>query len=62
MSKRKFGDRKDAKRIRNINGMEQILMDLKPKRCDSDVYINQKIDVTNLAKYIEEKKENGEKI
>ena len=62
MSKRKFGDRKDAKRIRNINGMEQILMDLKPKRCDSDVYINQKIDVTNLAKYIEEKKENGDKI
>ena len=62
MSKRKFGDRKDAKRIRNINGMEQILMDLKPKRCDSDVYINQKIDVTNLAKYIEEKKEEGDKI
>ena len=62
MSKRKFGDRKDAKRIRNINGMEQILIDLKPKRCDSDVYINQKIDVTTLAKYIEEKKENGEKI
>ena len=62
MSKRKFGDRKDAKRIRNINGMEQILMDLKPKRCDSDVYINQKIDVTNLAKYIEEKKEEGNKI
>ena len=62
MSKRKFGDRKDAKRIRNINGMEQILMELKPKRCDSDVYINQKIDVTNLAKYIEEKKEEGNKI
>lgn len=62
MSKRKFGDRKDAKRIRNINGMEQILIDLKPKRCDSDVYINQKIDVTNLAKYIEEKKEEGNKI
>ena len=59
---KKIGDRKDAKRIRNINGMEQILIDLKPKRCDSDVYINQKIDVTNLAKYIEEKKENGDKI
>lgn len=60
--KRKFGDRKDAKRIRDIDGLSQILLDLKPKRCISDVFINQKMDVTNLVKYIEDKKKKGEEI
>ena len=32
---------------------------MKPKRCDSDVYINQKIDMTNLVKYIEKKKKEN---
>lgn len=58
-SKKRFGDRKDAKRVRSIPSTAQILIDLKPNRCDSDVYINQKIDVTNLVKYIEKKKSDG---
>ena len=62
MAKRRFGDRKDAKRVRNITGMMQISMDLKPNRSVSDVYINQKMDVTNLSKYIEDKKAKGENI
>ena len=52
-------DRKDAKRIEDINGMFQIMLDLKPNRCDSDVYINQKMDVTKLVKYVEKKKKDG---
>ena len=60
--KRKFGDRFDSTRIRDINGMSQILIDLKPDRCDSDVYINQKMDVTELVKYIEKKKEENPNI
>ena len=48
--------RRDAKRVKNISGLSQILIDLKPDRCDSDVYINRKIDVTNLVTYIESKK------
>ena len=50
------------KRIKNLNGMEQLMLDIKPDRCDSDVYINQKMDLTNLVKYIEKKKKNGEDI
>ena len=58
MNKKKlFHDRSYAKRINNISGLSQISIDLKPSRCDSDVYINQKIDVTNLVDYIEEKKD-----
>lgn len=54
--------RKDAKRIKNIDGLSQILLDLKPNRCDSDVFIKQKMDVTELVKYIESKKKKGEDI
>ncbi len=55
--KRKFGDRKDAKRIRNLSGLAQISIDLKPNRSVSDVYINRKMDLTNLVKYIEKNKD-----
>ena len=61
-TKRKFGDRKDAKRIRNLTGLAQICIDLKPNRSVSDVYINQKMDLTNLCKYVEKKKKAGEDI
>ena len=54
MEKRKFGDRKDAKRIRNVQSMNQIMIDLKPNRNLGEVYVNQKIDVTNLMEYYEE--------
>ena len=52
-------DRKDAKRVKDISGMFQVCIDLKPNRCDSDVYINQKMDVTKLVEYIEKKKKEG---
>jgi len=55
-------NRRDAKRIKDINGMFQIMLDLKPKRCDSDVYINQKMDVTKLVEYVEKKKKEGNDI
>lgn len=54
--------RKDARRIKDIDGLSQILLDLKPDRCDSDVFIKQKMDVTELVKYIEKKKKKGEDI
>lgn len=53
------GDRRDAKRVKDLTGMAQICIDLKPNRCDSDVYLNQKFDVTELVKYVETKKKEG---
>ena len=55
-------DRRDGKRIKDLTGMAQICIDLKPDRCDSDVYINQKMDLTNLVKYIEKRKKKGDEI
>ena len=43
----------------NIKGMDQILIDLKPRRCDADVFINTGVDVTNLVDYITKKKKEG---
>ena len=60
--KRRFGDRKDARRVRDIKGMNQICIDLKPTRYMSELYLNEKVDVTNLVKYIKEEKEKGNKI
>ena len=49
-----------AHRVKDVTGMAQISIDLKPNRSVSDVYINQKMDLTELAKYIEKKKKAGE--
>ena len=53
---------RNAKRVKDITGMQQISIDLKPERCNSDVYINQKMDVTKLMEYLADKKEKGEHI
>ena len=52
--------RKDARRVK-VPGMAQVMFDLKPGRCNSDVYINQKMDVTNLVKYIEKQNSKEKK-
>ncbi len=52
--------RKNSKRIK-MNGMEQICIDLKPRRCDADVFINTGVDVTKLIEYLDSKKKDGHK-
>lgn len=54
-------DRKDAKLIKQENGIFNLIYFLKPKRAYSEVYINQKFDVTNLVKYLKNlKKEDND--
>ena len=53
---------RNAKRVKDINGMEQVMIDLKPNRCDSFVYSQVDVDMTNLMKYIEKKKKDGSEI
>lgn len=42
-----------------INGMEQLLIDLKPKRNEGDVFLKTPVDVTNLVDYINKAKKDG---
>ena len=51
---------RNARRVKDITGMQQIMIDLKPNRCDSDVYINQKMDVTKLVEYMDKRKKDGD--
>lgn len=53
---------KDRKRIKNLSGMGQLIMDINPKRCESEIYINQKIDVTKLVNFITDKKKNDSEL
>lgn len=57
--KKSILDRKDARRVKDINGMMQLSIDLKPNRSVSDVFINQDIDVTELCKYVDKKKKKN---
>lgn len=52
-------DRRDGKLVKDLDGMHVLMPYLKPNRCDSDVYINYKLDVTELIKYVEKKKKDN---
>ena len=58
---RRFGDRYDAYRVRDIDGVHFYMAYLMPKRTDAEVFIKEKIDVTDLLEYIRQKNESGER-
>lgn len=53
-------NRRDGIKVKNLDGMHNLMLEIMPKRCDSDVYISQNIDVTNLVNYVEKLKKNKE--
>ncbi len=55
--KRKWGDRKDARRVKETRGLQGIMPHLLPKRTESEVCLSDKFDVTELLKYIDKKNE-----
>ncbi len=52
-------NRKDGIKIKT-KGMFAVMCFVMPKRCDSDVYINTKVDVTNLVAYLDKLKKKEE--
>lgn len=57
--RKKRGDRKDGAWIKDIDGFHFIMPYLMPNRCDSEVYIEESLDVTSLVKYLEKKNGPG---
>lgn len=51
-------NRRDGKRVKEMDPMHALMPYIKPDRCDSDVFINQKLDVTELVNYYEKMKNN----
>lgn len=57
MAKRKWGDRWDAKWLRDLPAMNQIMPTLMPNRADNEAYISVDIDMAPLEAYLEKKNE-----
>ena len=53
--KRRFGDRRDGRWVRDVTGLTTLMMHIMDKRTDAEVYLSDKIDVTELLKYLEKK-------
>ncbi len=53
--KRRFGDRKDAKLIRKQDSMHLLMPMVYPNRCDNEAFISERIDLTNIDKYLEKR-------
>ena len=53
--KRRWGDRRDGRWVRDVPGLTTIMMHIMPRRTAAEVYVNEKIDATELVKFIERK-------
>ena len=56
---KRWGDRRDARWIREVDGLHAIFPHLMPKRTDAEVYINIRLDVTDTLAYIDQKNQGG---
>ena len=58
--KKRWGDRRDARYIRDVSGLTTIMFHLMPNRADSEVYLNDKIDCTELVQFMARKNQEHE--
>ena len=54
LGKRRFGDRRDGTKLRNIDAMHYIMPLMYPNRCDNEAYMKLAIDITGTEEYIKE--------
>lgn len=59
-NRRRPGDRKDGKLIRNIDSLHFITGIIYPNRCDNEAYISEVIDLTAINEYLKEKNTDEE--
>ena len=52
MEKRRWGDRKDGTRIRHKDSMHCIMPLIFPKRCESEVFMFERVDLTKTNEYL----------
>lgn len=57
---KKFGDRKDGKLLRNLDGMHTIMANVYPRRTENEAYIMDTVDLTAMNRFIKQKNEHGE--
>lgn len=52
---RRWGDRKDGKLIRDLDGMHFVMAQIFPNRCDNEAFISETVDLTNLDAFLAKK-------
>ena len=55
MSKRRWGDRRDGKLIRNLDALHFIMGVIYPNRADNEAYISERVDLSAIKAYLEER-------
>ena len=53
--KRRRGDRRDARWVREVPGLQTVMGHLMPNRTDAEVFMNDSFDVTELLPYLDAK-------
>lgn len=59
-SKRRPGDRRDGRLLRELDPMHFIVPLIYPNRCDNEAYISERIDLTNINEYLGRKNQGEE--
>lgn len=59
MGKRKPGDRKDGRLLRELDSMHYIVPLIYPNRCDNEAYISETVDLTAINTYLAAKNADG---
>ncbi len=49
-------------KVKDVTGMQNIMFDLKPNRCEAEVFMSSDIDVTEFVKYMKKLKEKNKDI
>lgn len=58
--KRRRGDRKDGRLLRELDSLHYITGIIYPNRCDNEAYIGLRVDLTPINEYLKRKNEGEE--
>ncbi|WP_026506993.1 2-oxo acid dehydrogenase subunit E2 [Butyrivibrio sp. MC2013] len=59
MKRRRWGDRRDGRLLRNIDSMHYVMPLMYPNRCDNEAYMTMQVDLKNAESYIRNKSWEG---
>ena len=59
---RKFGDRKDGRLIREVDGVHVVLANIMGERCENEAVLTMDIDARPLDEYLKRKNASGDKM
>lgn len=55
--KRKWGDRRDGRRVKDVTGLNVIMAHIMPNRTEAEVFFSDEFDITEVLKYMNKKNE-----